>query len=184
MSGRATGPGADLGPGYAFARVDYHDPLAAPLLRDLEREYDERYGSDIMGEPAIVEIERYPAERFAPPLGAFILLLHDGAPVSGGAFMPFDETTAEVKRVWTSAERRGEGLARHVLAELELEAARLGYARIYLTTGPRQPEARALYLATGYTPLFDTALTGEEIGGPLAFEKALAGAADLAETAA
>lgn len=90
--------------------------------------------------------------------------------------MPYNETTAEVKRVWTSGERRGQGLARLVLAELEREARRLGYANIYLTTGPRQPEARALYLATGYTPLFDTALSGEEIGGPLAFEKSLSGA--------
>lgn len=162
--------------GYEFVRVGYRDPIAAPLLRDLEREYDERYGSETFGEPAIVEIERYPAERFAPPLGSFVLLLHDGEAVSGGAFMPYNETTAEVKRVWTSGERRGQGLARLVLAELEREARRLGYANIYLTTGPRQPEARALYLATGYTPLFDTALSGEEIGGPLAFEKSLSGA--------
>jgi hypothetical protein len=29
---------------------------------------------------------------------------------------------------------------------------------VYLTTGPRQPEARDLYLATGWTPLFDPAV--------------------------
>lgn len=162
-----------LDAGYEFAYVGYYDPIAAPLLKDLEREYDERYGVDVLGEPAIVEIERYPAERFAPPLGAFLVLLHEGEAISGGAFMPYDETTAEVKRVWTSSERRGEGLARIVLAELEREAERLGYSRIYLTTGPRQPEARALYLSTGYTPLFDTTLTGEQIGGPLPFEKPL-----------
>ncbi|MGK0722931.1 GNAT family N-acetyltransferase [Leucobacter sp. W1478] len=170
-----------LDTGYEFAYVTYHDPIAAPLLKDLEREYDERYGIDIMGEPAIAEIERYPAERFAPPLGAFLVLLHEGEAVSGGAFMPYDEATAEVKRVWTSSERRGQGLARIVLAELEREAARLGYARIYLTTGPRQPEARALYLATGYTPFFDTDLSGDEIGGPLPFEKLLPSDAQRAE---
>ncbi|MBN1092928.1 hypothetical protein JKP75_10355 [Blastococcus sp. TML/M2B] len=32
-----------------------------------------------------------------------------------------------------------------------------GYTRLYLTTGPLQPEARALYLAAGWTPLFDPA---------------------------
>jgi hypothetical protein len=29
---------------------------------------------------------------------------------------------------------------------------------MYLTTGPRQPEARDLYLAAGWTPLFDPAV--------------------------
>ncbi|UOR01286.1 GNAT family N-acetyltransferase [Leucobacter allii] len=166
---------AALGPDYAFAYVGYRDPLAAPLLRDLEREYDERYGVEVFGEAAIVEIERYPAEDFAPPRGSFLLLLQAGEPVSGGAFMPHAEGAAEVKRVWTRGDRRGEGLARVVLTELEEQAVRLGYRRIYLTTGPRQPEARALYLRHGYTPLFDTALSGEEIGGPLPFEKTLVG---------
>ncbi|QYM77194.1 GNAT family N-acetyltransferase [Leucobacter luti] len=81
------------------------------------------------------------------------MLLEGTEPVSGGAFMPHaDDATAEVKRVWTRADRRGLGLARIVLDALEREAVRLGYARIYLTTGPRQPEAVALYLKSGYTP--------------------------------
>ncbi|MFV0434661.1 MAG: GNAT family N-acetyltransferase [Leucobacter sp.] len=168
-----TTPVAALGAGYAFAYVGYRDPIAEPLLRDLEREYDERYGIETFGEAAIVELERYPAEDFAPPRGSFLLLLHDGEPISGGAFMPYDGITAEMKRVWTRGDRRGEGLARVVLTELEAQAARLGYERIYLTTGPRQPEARALYLRHGYTPLFDTSLTGEQIGGLLPFEKSL-----------
>jgi hypothetical protein len=45
-----------------------------------------------------------------------------------------------------------------VLAELEAHAAARGYSRMYLTTGARQPEAKALYLAAGWTPLFDPAV--------------------------
>jgi hypothetical protein len=45
-----------------------------------------------------------------------------------------------------------------VLTELERRAAARGYRRMYLTTGPRQPEARDLYLAAGWTPLFDPAV--------------------------
>ncbi|MBI0383949.1 GNAT family N-acetyltransferase, partial [Streptomyces albiflaviniger] len=56
--------------------------------------------------------------------------------------------------------------------ELERSAAERGYRRIHLTTGPRQPEARGLYLATGYTPLFDVSADPETIG-PLPFEKGL-----------
>ncbi|WP_329792611.1 GNAT family N-acetyltransferase [Lentzea sp. DG1S-22] len=64
-----------------------------------------------------------------------------------------------------------QGLARRVLLLLEDEAARLGYRRLYLTTGPRQPEARGLYLAAGCTPLFDVAVPP---AGPLPFEKRVA----------
>jgi GNAT superfamily N-acetyltransferase len=138
-------------------RVRPDDPLAAPLLADLTAEYDTRYG-DLFG-GAAEEMARYPAELFQPPVGDFVLLLEHGVPVAGGAFMPHaDPGTAEVKRMWTAATHRRRGLARQVLTLLERSAARAGYTRLYLTTGPRQPEARDLYLATGWTPLFDPAV--------------------------
>ncbi|GAA1626488.1 GNAT family N-acetyltransferase [Leucobacter chromiireducens] len=140
------------------------DPLAAPLLADLEREYDARYGVEVFGEPASVELNRYPEASFVAPHGGFLLLLAEGEAISGGAFMRFDERTAEFKRIWTRADRRGRGLAKRVLLELEREASRLGYERVFLTTGPRQPEAVALYLGTGFTPHFDPARPAAEIG--------------------
>src|SRR5207253_3121556 len=48
-------------------------------------------------------------------------------------------------------------LAAPLFAELDARAAARGYSRMYLTTGPRQPEAKALYLAAGWSPLFDPA---------------------------
>ena len=51
-----------------------------------------------------------------------------------------------------------------MLLELEQAAAGLGYRRIHLTTGPRQPEAAALYLAAGYLPAFDLHADPESIG--------------------
>lgn len=164
---------------YEFLRVDYTDPLGAPLLTDLEREYDARYGISVLGEPARAEILRYSPHLFAPPQGTFLLLLHDGEVVSGGAFMPHHEQVAEVKRVWTRADQRGRGLAGRVLAELERRALEQGYTGFYLTTGPRQPEARTLYLRHGYVPLFDAGLSDEEIreiGTPLPFVKDLVAA--------
>ncbi|MFF8812716.1 GNAT family N-acetyltransferase [Streptomyces pactum] len=148
------------------------DPLVEPLLRELGHEYTTRYGSQ-----AHQELARYPDEEFTPARGgALLLLLEDGAPVAGGAFRRYDAVTAELKRIWTHSGHRRRGLARRVVAELEREAAARGYRRVYLTTGPRQPEARGLYLATGYTPLFDTAADPETIG-PLPFEKHLRPAA-------
>lgn len=141
----------------SVAQVHPADPLAAPLFAELAVEYDGRYG-DLFG-GASEELTRYPAEVFLPPVGVFLLLLDDGVAVAGGAFMPHhDPGTAEVKRMWTAASHRRRGLARRVLALLEERAAEQGYTRMYLTTGPRQPEARDLYLAAGWTPLFDPAV--------------------------
>ena len=137
-------------------RVPPDDPLAAPLFAELAVEYDTRYG-DLFG-GASEELTRYPAEAFLPPDGEFLLLVEDGVPVAGGAFMRHAPDTAEVKRMWTAAAHRRRGLARRVLALLEERAAAAGYARMSLTTGPRQPEARDLYLAAGWTPLFDPAV--------------------------
>jgi GNAT superfamily N-acetyltransferase len=144
-------------PALRAIRVHPDDPLAAPLFAELAAEYDTRYG-DLFG-GADSELGRYPATEFLPPDGELVLLLEGGVPVAGGAFRRHaDAGTAEVKRMWTAAAHRRRGLARRVLAELEARAAARGYARMYLTTGPRQPEAKALYLAAGWTPLFDPAV--------------------------
>lgn len=149
------------------------DPLAKPLIEELTFEYDSRYGSFYDAEGATKEMNRYAPEVFAPPHGSFLLLLRDGQAIAGGAFMRHeDEGTAEFKRIWTHSSLRRQGLARRVLVELEEQAARQGYSRIYLTTGFRQPEAVGLYLTNGYTALFDTTADPETIR-KLPFEKLL-----------
>lgn len=146
-----------------FRTVRPDDPAATPMLADLEREYDARYGDDL-GEPASVEIHRYPPEQFTAPLGAFVLLYEGDRLVAGGAFKPYDEHTVELKRIWTAPSERGRGLAAEVVRELEAVARGRGYSRVYLTTGPRQPEAVHLYRRLGYTPLYDVTLAAEEVG--------------------
>ncbi|WP_082812799.1 ABC transporter permease subunit [Cellulomonas timonensis] len=153
------------------------DPLVRPLLAELAQEYADRY--ERSQQEMADDLAQYPAEEFAGPGGALVLLLVDGEPVAGGAFRRYDDTTAELKRIWTRSDQRRRGLARRVLDVLEREIAARGYTRVYLTTGPRQPEARALYLATGYTPLFD--VDADPQPRPLPFEKHLPhGANDLA----
>ncbi|WP_308271335.1 GNAT family N-acetyltransferase [Kitasatospora sp. SUK 42] len=162
-----TGAGVSREPRAEFRKAALDDPLVEPLLRELTHEYVTRYGPG-----AHEEMSRYPGEAFAEPHGVLLLLLEDGEPVAGGAYMRYDADTAEVKRMWTHSAHRRRGLARRVLAELERTAAAAGYRRIYLTTGPRQPEAKGLYLAAGYTALFDVTADPLTIG-PLPFEKQL-----------
>jgi GNAT superfamily N-acetyltransferase len=148
------------------------DPRVRPLLHELAREYDTRYG-DLFGRGAAAEeLNRYPAVEFAGPDGALLIIQENGASVAGGAFRRYGPETAEFKRIWTHSAHRRRGLARLVLAELEALAARRGYRQVFLTTGPRQPEAKHLYLNTGYTAQFDLSADPESIG-PLAFTKDL-----------
>lgn len=173
-----------------------HDPQVGPLLDGLAHEYSARYTGLLTPAQLRDELEHYGDDEFAPPHGALVLVLEDGDPVAGGAFRRRTEPehgdaarladpaardaegapavpTAELKRIWTHAAHRRRGLARVVLAELEARAAAAGYPRLYLTTGPKQPEAVGLYLAAGYTPLFEpSAYPGAAV--PHAFEKWLA----------
>jgi GNAT superfamily N-acetyltransferase len=146
------------------------DPRAKPLIDDLIFEYDSRYGDFFEPEGAVVELNRYPPEAFAPPHGNFLLLIRGDETIAGGAFKHYDDQTAEFKRIWTRRDLRRQGLARRIVVELEAQALRQGYSRIFLTTGFRQPEAKELYLTNGYTALFDLNANLEELRH-LAFEK-------------
>ena len=99
--------------------------------------------------------------------------LIDGVPVTGGAFRRFDAETAELKRIWTDSRHRRRGHAQGAAERAGgARSPPRGYRRIYLTTGDRQPEAEALYLATGYRRLAEP-LPAEGEVYPMAFEKDL-----------
>jgi GNAT superfamily N-acetyltransferase len=148
---------------YEIIDTTLTDPIARPLLDALEVEYATRYREFRANSAALAseELARYPAELFVPPEGAFIVIQRDGQTVAGGAFKRYDATTAELKRMWTHASERRQGLARRVVQELESRALRQGYRRVYLTTGFRQPEAAGLYTRAGYEALFDRSIAPE-----------------------
>ena len=153
-----------------FIFTSLKDPRAARLRAALIEEYDNRYGNFYDEEGAKAELDRYPAEDFTPPRGNFLLLIDGEETIGGGAFKFYDETTAELKRIWIDNGYRRQGLAALILEQLELQARWQGYRRLYLTTGFRQPEAVNLYLKNGYTNLFD--LNGDwEAYRHLPFEK-------------
>lgn len=95
-----------------------------------------------------------PEELWAPH-GTYLVLLRDGEPVAGGGLKRLEDDVAEIKRMYVVPGARGQGLARALLGALEDAARELGYARVRLDTGPRQPHARALYLSAGYAPVED-----------------------------
>lgn len=144
-----------------FRDVSPEDGALQPIIDGLFGEYSARYG-DYFSKDAEVEL----TEWYLPPQGLFIVLERDGEIVAMGAYKPFDEHTAEIKRIWTDKSLRQQGLAARIVQELERRAVLVGYSQIYLTTGFRQPEAVKLYLSQGYAAQFDLNRDPEEYSQP------------------
>jgi GNAT superfamily N-acetyltransferase len=130
----------------------YDGPIAGSLVAALVVDVEDRYAGD--EEPDDPEVEwALAVDDVTPPGGVFLVAYLDGRPVGCGALRPFSEAghaVAEIKRMYTSPSARRRGVSRAVLARLESEAAGFGYRRLQLQTGLRQPEAVALYAASGY----------------------------------
>ena len=127
-----------------FARVGLNSPEAARLLDGLRWEYETRYGP---GDAA----DDVPAVEFDAPSGTFLVLLDGDTTVAGGGIRRFDETTCEIKRMWTHPDYRRQGHASSVLKNLvEIARTELGYSRLLLETGPAQPEALRMYRELGF----------------------------------
>jgi GNAT superfamily N-acetyltransferase len=123
--------------------VPYDHPDAIALIAEVQQEYVIRYGGP--------DGTRVDPVEFAPPRGLFMVGYLDGVPVACGGWRAHEDGSAEMKRMYVSPSARGRGLARAVLAELELTAKRAGHLRLILETGRKQPEAVALYRSSGYT---------------------------------
>lgn len=79
-----------------------------------------------------------------------VVAYQDEKPVGCGAFKQYEPGVAEIKRMFVVPERRGQGIAGKILAELELWAMEAGFSRCVLETGLKQPEAIGLYQKNGY----------------------------------
>jgi GNAT superfamily N-acetyltransferase len=93
------------------------------------------------------------AAMFEPPHGVFLVGRDDGRALVCGGICRFDETRAELKRMFVVAAARGRGYGRKLLSALEAEARGLGYAGIVLETGVQQAAALGLYESAGYVPI-------------------------------
>ncbi|MDP4500540.1 GNAT family N-acetyltransferase [Nonomuraea turcica] len=136
------------------------DGELAALLDAAFAELVARYGPD--GRSQVKEGARYLVASVA------------GTAVGCGAVQPVDAVTAELKRMFVIPGRRGQGIATSLLSALEDLARELGYRRLRLATGVRQPEAIALYERCAYTL---TEPYGKYVDAPLTrcYQKALAG---------
>ena len=131
--------------------VRYGDPDAVALVARVQEEYVVRYGGPDEGP--------VDPEEFDRPEGLFVVAYLGGVPVGTGAWRRSPvralggSSGVEVKRMYVVPERRGRGVARRILAELESTAAAVGHDLVVLETGLMQPEAIGLYESSGYLPI-------------------------------
>jgi putative acetyltransferase len=123
------------------------EPFDSPDVQALVRaQQEELRGRDGAGDIGPTR----EAWMFEPPDGVFLVSRSEGHAVGCGGICRFDETRAELKRMYVVPAARGRGLGRGLLEGLEAEARRLGYAGIVLETGELQPESLGLYASAGY----------------------------------
>ena len=138
-------------------RASPGSPEATRLLR--------AYGAELVGRGRPFSPVEPPAGRrpgiwvepheLEPPGGVFLLAEDRGVAVACGGLRTLAPGLGEVKRMYVVPGARRRGIARAILAELEGIAGALGHARVRLDTSAVQPEAVALYHATGYVEIAD-----------------------------
>lgn len=89
-------------------------------------------------------------DALAGPDAVFLAARRNGELLGSIAFRIVAPGHAEIKRMFVRSEARGIGLGRRLLVALEDAARQKHVSRISLETGIRQPEAIALYRASGY----------------------------------
>jgi len=72
-------------------------------------------------------------------------------PIGIGAYKEFEPNVAEIKRMYTLPDKRGNGIAKAILTELENWAKEENYTTAILETGYMQKDAIGLYQKLGYT---------------------------------
>ena len=71
-------------------------------------------------------------------------------PIGCGAFKPYSDESAEIKRMFVQEEYRGQGIAQGVLSALETWASELGFSTCILETSKSMLPAVRLYEKYGY----------------------------------
>ena len=131
-------------PTIAIARVDPRLAEITALVYELDRYMQGLYPAE---SNHLVDVE-----TLARPDVHFFAVTVDGAARGCGAIMlrAEDGGYAEVKRIFVSPAARGLGLGRKIIAHLEATTRAAGMRMMRLETGPYQPEALALFAASGF----------------------------------
>jgi GNAT superfamily N-acetyltransferase len=125
------------------------DPAVLRLVEALRDEVEARGAHNGVARPEISLAEAIRAD-------CDTLLAYAGEePVATAGLKPLGSGMSEIKRMYVVPSRRGAGIARRVLEELERRARGRGFEAIRLDTHDRLSEATAMYSGAGYREIPD-----------------------------
>ncbi|KAB1657994.1 GNAT family N-acetyltransferase [Pseudoclavibacter chungangensis] len=142
-------------------RIGWADSRGRSLRAAFDAEMDERYDDGPMTETQAIRLDNVFGVDERGIVCAFLALV-DGVPAGHGALFRRPEAgTFEVRKVFVLQRVRGLGVGHRIMTAIEAHAAELGATRLVLDTGPRQPDAVALYESHGFErttpfPPYDT----------------------------
>ena len=138
-------------PTIALLAPDSAEWLAA--TREVFREYAQGLGIDLCFQNFEAELSGLPGE-YAPPQGALLLALVDGALAGCGAFRRLADVdyanACEMKRLYVRPAFRRYGLGRILAQTLIDQATQAGYSAMLLDTLDDMESARGLYGTLGF----------------------------------
>ncbi len=111
------------------------------LAIQLDKELSDRYKGES------TEYEKYNRIKL---VDTAIVVYYNQIPIGCGCFIFYDYKTVEIKRIYITKECRGKGISKFLLAELETWISELGFTKLILRTGIKQPEAIGLYEKSGF----------------------------------
>ena len=85
--------------------------------------------------------------------GQFLAVLDDERVIGSGAIRKWDDTTAELKRMWLLEDYHGRGIGYQLITRLLDFARTRGYRRIILQTGLEQSRAVKFYRRVGFVEI-------------------------------
>ncbi len=101
-----------------------------------------------------------------------VVAFENNIAVGCGAFKKYSDDIAEIKRMYVPFNKRGQGIASIILAELEQWCTELHFTKCILETGIKQPEAIRLYTKQQYYIITNFGQY-ENIANSVCFEKCL-----------
>lgn len=122
-------------------RTDDLDKDFIALTKALDEHFNATYG---------LLQKKYSPHNVIASLKTVLVGYVDNEPMACGCFRVLEDECVEIKRMYVSPNHRQKGYASTLLHELENWAKELGYKKVLLELGNKQPEALKLYESLGY----------------------------------
>ncbi|MEK6155031.1 GNAT family N-acetyltransferase [Flavobacteriaceae bacterium 3-367] len=147
-----------------IVRTDASNADFVALVKQLDADLAIRDGDD---HPFYDQFNKIDQIKYA------IVAYEKGKAVGCGALKEYAPGMVEIKRMYTTPQGRGKGIATKMLKALEAWASELSYEKCILETGKKQPEAIGLYKKNGYRIILNYS-PYEGVENSICFEKRLA----------